>query len=277
MALLALFILAVMRWNINFSRNGFPTIEVPFYTFGTLAFLLYGLRNPQKPLFYKNWPFYAAAVFFAMGLYTYQAYKVVPLLILLFAVYEAVTNRKAIVSNWKPILLFIGLFLVLAYPYLKHTYDLRGLGGRENDLSILGRVHTEHSYAPLIYNITRTALMFHWKGDPMARHNLQDYRMLDDATGILFFLGVMFSLAFAARKPSFYGLTGFLVMTVPCVLSIDPAHANRMLGTTPFIALLAAQPLAALWERVRSAGWQSLHRLFLAILGVVFALMTLQN
>ena len=37
-ALLALFFLAVMRWHLIFSRNGFPTIQVPFYLFATLWF-----------------------------------------------------------------------------------------------------------------------------------------------------------------------------------------------------------------------------------------------
>src|SRR6185503_3280751 len=35
-ALLSLYILAVMRWHITFSRNGFPTAMLPLFMFGTL-------------------------------------------------------------------------------------------------------------------------------------------------------------------------------------------------------------------------------------------------
>jgi hypothetical protein len=248
LALVGLALLAVMRWNINFARNGFPTNQVPLYTFGTLAFLLYGIRTG------KRWAFYVAATLFAMGLYTYQAYKIVPFLVLLFALYEFVTNRKAVLSKWKSILGFCALFLVLAAPYIEHTYR-GGLGSREASLSILARVQQSGSWQPLVDNITRTAVMFHWRGDGNGRHNLQDHRMLDDVTGVLFFIGLILALFTLWRKSSFYGLLGFLVMCVPCLLSIDPAHANRMLGITPFLALLAAMPLALLWGLVRPDAW----------------------
>ena len=337
LALSGLFILAVMHWNMNFSRNGFPTIQVPFYTFGTLAFLLYALK-PSK----NAWPFYGAAIavgffyvlgvlpffclafnsivgsmhvfaalfvsallltalgyavyltvsvknrvpyfsmaiaatFFAVGLYTYQAYKIVPLLILLFALYEIATNWKGVLAVGKPLVVFCIVFLVQAFPFLKHTYDLRGIGGRENDLMIMGRVHQEHSWQPLINNIIRTANMFNWRGDNMSRHNLQDYRMLDDITGVLFIFGLVGAIFFLRKKAYFYGLVGILVMSVPCVLSIDAAHANRMLGTTPFIALLAALPLVALWKRVHGFWGDMGDAFFPVFLLVPFYFMTFQN
>src|ERR1039458_5243339 len=47
-ALLALFIMAVMRWNITFSRNNHPAFEILFYILGALAFFLYGLRTGKS-------------------------------------------------------------------------------------------------------------------------------------------------------------------------------------------------------------------------------------
>jgi len=338
LALLGLFILAVMRWNVNFSRNGFPTIEVPFYMFGTLAFLTYALR-PTKEKFFrsaaiasgvffllgclpflvlayksvwegkhlwavalavllllaavagavffwkanKNRESYLSAViaggFFAMGLYTYQAYKIVPLLILLFAAYEMIAHWKLVRDSWKSLLGFSIVFLVLAYPFIQRTYDIRQqLGGsREGDLLIFSRMHEQHSSQPLIYNLWRTAVMFNWHGDAMSRHNIQDYRMLDDVTGALFILGIVGALVFLRKKPWFYGLVGLLVMTVPCVLSIDAAHANRMLGTTPFIALLAALPLSALWGRLRNLLGEKGNLLFPALAVLPLLFMALQN
>jgi len=270
-AILALFILSVMRWDLNFSRDGFPTIQVPFYTFGTLAFLLYGVRSSKK------WPFYVSAVFFAAGLYTYQTFQVVPLLVLIFAVYEMISNWKGVAANWKSILGFSILFLFLAFPYFQHTYELGGLGQREINVSILKTVKDTHSWKPLIDNIELTALMFNWRGDPNARHNLQNYRMLDDITGELFVFGFVGCLIFLWKKPAFYGLVGFLILSVPAILSVEAPHANRMLATVPFIALLAAWPLATLWDK-----WENLFKLknqdvFLIFLAVPLYFIGAQN
>src|SRR5208282_1229908 len=56
-ALLTLFFISIMRWHMVFSRIGFRGIQVPFYMFGTLAFMLYGLKRK------KRWAFFVAALF----------------------------------------------------------------------------------------------------------------------------------------------------------------------------------------------------------------------
>ncbi|HTC22212.1 MAG TPA: glycosyltransferase family 39 protein, partial [bacterium] len=75
-ALLSLFILAVMRWNINFCRNGFPTVQMSLYMFGTLAFLTYALQGEK---FTKKWIFpaitIAAGVFFALGVFPFAFFS----------------------------------------------------------------------------------------------------------------------------------------------------------------------------------------------------------
>ena len=277
-ALLALFILSVMRWYLNFSRDGFPSIEVPFYIFGTLAFLLYGVRSGKK------WPFYVSAVFFAAGFYAYQSFQIVPLLVFVFAIYEMISNWKGVAANWKSILGFLILFLLLAFPffqykfpYFQNVFETGGLSPREASVSILKSVKDSHSLKPVIDNIELTASMFNWRGDPNARHDLQNYRMLDDVTGELFVFGFIGCLVFFWKKPAFYGLVGLLVLSVPAILSVEAPHANRMLATTPFIALLAAWPIATFWEK-----WEMVFKLknqdiFFILLAVPLYFMGYQN
>lgn len=267
-ALCALFFLAVMRWNINFSRNGFPTIQVPFYIFGTLAFLLLGLRTG------KRWAFYLSAVFFGLGFYTYQSYKAFPLWLLLLAICVLFQNRGVLQPNGKPLGMFLGIALVLILPFLLHNLNQQGLGSREDSISILTRVVEAGNLSPLLENIHKTALMFQWQGDPLSRHNLSLHRMLDDGTGILFLFGFVMALLTPSNKVSFFALTGFFVMSLPGVLSINSAHANRLLGLTPLIALMAALPLSALWERLEGSG----HKFFtLTLAGLALAFITWQN
>jgi 4-amino-4-deoxy-L-arabinose transferase-like glycosyltransferase len=270
-ALLSIFILAVMRWNVNFSRNGFPTIQIPFYMFGTSAFLLYGLHAK------KRWPFIVASLFFGLGFYTYQAFKIFPVLLALWGLYLFYTNREKIQKNFKNLALFMAIFVALLSPFLWVSYQNKNLGLRETYLNIFSEIHESHSLEPVINMICRTAKMFNREGDWIERHNLPNFRMLDDITGPLFVLGFFFSLFHIRRKNNFFALTGFLVMCLPCLLSQDAAHANRMLGTTPFLALLAAIPVGTLWSRVRERWGKMGEIIFLVLLFEPLFLMGYQN
>jgi hypothetical protein len=270
-ALLSLFIVAVMRWHINFSRNGFPTVQLPLYMFGTLGFLLYGLRNG------KRWPFVVSAVFFASGFYTYQAFKIVPVLLLVYGLYELIANFKTMKKLWDRIALFTVSAFVLSFPVFYDIVIKKNPGTRETELSIFNRVRMEHSLRPFLDVVYRTALMFNRQGDPNPRHNLQDYRMLDDISGTLLILGLAYALFRCRRRKYFYALTGFVVMSLPCILSIDAAHANRLFGMTPFLAFLIATPLAALWGRVREFGGRKGEWFFLILLAPFLWLMASQN
>ncbi len=325
-ALLSLFILAVMRWNYLFSRDGFPTVQMTLYMFGTMAFLTYavqGKRAVEKAFFQKA--SIAAAVFFILGVlpfaffsflgmlkqihvplailaviltlaalaclvytvktsknqeslislliaagffiggaYTYQAYKVFPLLVLLYGLYETIVNFKMVKSLWKEIAIFAGLSVVLCLPVIFNP------NSRENELMV-------HGFRQFLQVVGRTAIMFNRQGDPNARHNLQDYRMLDDISAALFVLGAVYSLSRLWRRKYFYVVTGFLVMSLPCVLSIDAAHANRLFALTPFIAFLVATPLSALWGRVKALWGTRGERIFLLSLAPFLCAMTYQN
>ena len=325
-ALLTLFVLSVMRWHMNFSRNGFPTIQLPLYMFAALALLLYGLREAQAwtvrqsgqvglvalagggamtahfalwpgnfsmfdALLYmavvmgiscyllrdgKKWVFALSAAFFAGGFYTYQAFKVFPLLLAVLAIWEIFNHFR----EWKAKSLNALGFLMLALAFTAPViWDMthHGLGTRETELSIMPKIQEAHSLTPFFDTVGRTALMFNRQGDPNARHNLQDYRMLDDISGVLLILGLAYALFRIRHRKYFYAVAGFFILSLPCVLSIDAAHANRMLGMTPFIAFLIAAPLVAFWGRVREFWGQKGEWIYLVLLIVPLGLMAAQN
>ena len=333
MALLSLFVLSVMRWNYLMSRNGFPTVQMTLYMFGTLAFLLYAI-NPDKSEDKKIFNFAALAAgaffvlgvfpfalfslyytikakstvlavlallaalvvlalaasvlkasknrdplaamllatgFFVSGFYTYQAYKVFPLLILVWALYEAASRWKTLMKYRNLILMFLVVSLLLTLPVLFNP------NSRENELSIWPHIKAEHSLRPFFDVLSRTAIMFNRQGDPNPRHNLQDYRMLDDVSGALMILGLFYAAHRVCRRKYFYALAGFFVMSLPCILSIDAAHANRLFAMTPFIAFLIAAPLAGIWGRLRAFGGGRGERIFLWACAPFLLFMTWQN
>ncbi len=270
-ALLSIFILAVMRWNVNFSRNGFPTIQVPLYMFGTLAFLLYGLNKN------KRWAFIIASIFFSAGFYTYQAYQVFPLLLLFYSIYELINNRRQIQKNLINIFIFTGLGLILTFPVYHRLLSTQNLGSRESQLFIMNKVKAEHSWKPFWRVVGKTELMFNREGDSNPRQNLQNAPMLDTISGILFVLGLFYALSRIIRRKYFYAISGFLVTTLPCVLTIDPAHANRMLGITPFLAFIIAIPLSVIWGRIYEIGKHKWEKYFLAIMILPLGLISYKN
>lgn len=240
-ALLALYILAVMRWNMIFCRNSFPPSLLPFFMFGTLALLLYGLRTG------KRWTFITAGILFPIGLYAYQTYVMFLVAVFLLALYECVTNWKAVKANLPSLGMFALIFLLLSFPFFKAMFTGQSTT-RINQLSIFNKCKQEHTIRPFLDNLGYTSLMFNRRGDPNSRHNLQDHRELDDVTGVLFFFGVFYALFRCWRRKHFYTLVGIFIMALPCLITIDFAHSSRMYGMTAFVALAAASTLSSFWE-----------------------------
>lgn len=270
-ALVGLFILSVMRWNINFTRNSMRTETMPVFMFAAISFFLYGYQNQ------KRWALAAGGFFLGAGLYTYQSYKIFPFLIILYLAYELAANFKKFKANLPGIGIAALLFLLWAAPLLHLMWEWKSFGPREASISMLAKIQQDHSIQPLVTNTVATALMFNRRGDPNPRHNLQDHRMLDDVTGVLFVLGVFYALRYAYRRKYFYALLGFFIMSLPCLLSTDAAHANRMMGTTPFICFLAAVPIAALWGRIRALFGQAGEIVLVLLLAVPLYFMAAQN
>ena len=260
-ALLSLFILAVMRWNWIETRNGYPSIQVPFYLFGALAFWTCWRKNG------KNGALFVSALFVGAGFYTYQAFKIVPLLMAVVAHFdywkdkstphsprplrERVRVRGVFKVSLKPYILYFLAVLILISPLLAVMIQRGNIGHREADLFIGTKIIREGSLQPLWDVWSGTLLMFNRAGDPNPRHNIPGHRMLDDVTAVFFVLGL--ALAWKRRKEPgfFYPLAGFGVMLLTGLLSTDPAHSNRLVSLTPFVAAFAGSALVFVWDRLR--------------------------
>lgn len=239
-ALFALFFLAVMRWHLIFSRNGFPTIQVPFYLFATLYFWLRWVQDR------KAGPLLASALFCGLGLYTYQTFKSVPLLMALLALYEYFKSGRKLQVR-RDGLVFFFLVVLLASPLVYYMVHQGSVGNRERELFIGKAVMEQKSLLPVLKVWEGTALMFNREGETNPRHNIPGHRMLDDITAVLFILGLGLAFRRFRERQGFYPLAGMGVLSLTCLLSTDPAHASRLLALTPFVALVSAEALSVLW------------------------------
>ena len=234
-ALLALFLLAVMGWHLTFSRNGFPTIQVPLYLFGTLAFWLHWLKQ-RKP-----WALVVSALFCGLGLYTYQSFKAVPFLMAVLFFYEYRRAPAERPGLRLPLLTYFLLFEGVTAPLLWFMFQHHSWGIREGQVFIGQAVADQKSLWPLVKSVVDTLLMFNRSGDTNPLHDLPGRRMLDDLTGAFFILGLGHAFTRRKERDGFYALAGLGLMLLPGLLTIDAPHANRLLAATPFVAYLAAR------------------------------------
>jgi hypothetical protein len=124
-----------------------------------------------------------AGIVFGAGFYTYIAYRVTPLLFLLFIPYF-----RKYPAFCKKISLFIATTFVVALPigiyFLQHPGDFFG---RTSEIAVT------NSSSPLldfVLNVIKTALMFNIRGDGNWRHNVSGAPELFWPVGILFLIGI---------------------------------------------------------------------------------------
>lgn len=240
-ALLAFFFLAVMRWNFVFGHQIYYQCQMVLFMAPALGLLLYSLRK-------KRWPFAVLAGFIAaLGLYSYQAFKAFPLFVLAAMAYEFFKDRRAFREQERSWAVFWLVLVMGAAPLLGWMMDQGKIGRREAEVSVFSQMKEVESTAPLWRNVKDAAFMFNRRGDINSQSNFQSHRMLDDVSGVFFVLGLGLAFRRFKERPTFYALAGLGVMSLPSLFSINGGHAGRMLGTTPFTALLCALAFSEVW------------------------------
>jgi len=236
-ALIAAFAMAISTWAINFSRVVFDGIAVVLFVALTMFFLLRGLRTRQ-PM-----DFIWSGLAIGLGLNTYLAFRVVPLLVLLYLIYKVLGNRSFL-RIYAPGLVLLSLALFVSFTplgvyYLKHPGDL---WSRAQSASVFQDIEREKSYAPLWANIRKAFGMFNYQGDPRPRHNLPDNPMVDPITGIFLVLGFGYALLNWRKAENSMLITWLAVGMLPGVFSLADSnpHSLRTITNLPAVCLLAA-------------------------------------
>jgi hypothetical protein len=270
LALLSAFFLATSFWHINFSRIGFRAILGPLCLTWATYFLLMAIRSRSSRLSALG-PAAIAGIFYGLGFYTYIAFRVTPLLPLLFIPFFRKTRGFG-----KCFILFVFVTILVALPinwyYLKHQADFIA---HTAELSV---TNAENPLAVLANNTVKTALMFVWHGDYSWRHNMGGAPELWRPVGILFFLGLVLGIwalvkvdsPFAHRPPRFailFLLTWLILGSLPAIFSKGPLpHALRAL-----LMVVPAVVFAALGgEWLYQLGARKLNRQSMAIITALF-------
>lgn len=254
LAAMAAFLMAVGFWHVNFSRIGFRAILSPLMAVWAFYYLFKGLRT------HRLWHWAAAGAFLGLGMYTYIAFRVMPLVALAVILAFAWAHRTTFGHDrytytrkqfWGNVACMIGVAILVALPlityFIRHPADLTT---RAAQLSVMS---ADHPIRQLGVNFIKQLGMFLFSGDRNWRHNIGGAPVLFWPVAALFAVGVIRAFIKIGRTLRTHGhpssiqvflLSWLFIGILPAAASNEGIpHALRSLIVAPAVYILAAEGL----------------------------------
>ncbi len=262
LAAMAAFFLATGFWHVNFSRIGFRAILAPMFAVWGFYYLYKGLETNRL------WHWLVSGVLFGLGFYTYIAFRVMPLAILLTlgAYWMAIRStfahgkfRFARRQLFGGIALMAGIGLLVILPlaayFVSHPADFTG---RTSQISVFSATNP---VLATVWNTVKTLGMFFVVGDFNWRHNISGAPILFWPVAALFAAGLLHTVwrfFHTWRSRGHPGvvqtllLSWFTVGLIPEILSNEGVpHALRSIIVAPAVAIMTAVGLHWLYVWLR--------------------------
>lgn len=258
--LIAGFLTATSFWAINFSRIGFRAIMLPFVLVFTIFFLIRGIQKK------KIVDYIYAGLFFGLGLHTYIAFRIAPLILVVLLAAFMISRKRFLATHWKEILAFVAAAAIVALPILLDFYhNPIHFSGRTSEVSVFNpNVNQGHLAAMLGKTFGLSLAQYNFFGDQNWRHNLPPWPEIFPTIGIFFLIGLVYfiyeffwllwrRIRAGERSERFILvallLSWFFVMLLPEAISAEGLpHALRAIGTMPVALLLATFSLEAVFK-----------------------------
>ncbi|MEW5693463.1 MAG: glycosyltransferase family 39 protein [Candidatus Hydrogenedentota bacterium] len=253
LSLLCTFFIAISFWHVNFSRIGFRGIMVPFIMVFSFYFLLLAVRTN------KVLHFIFAGLFFGLGFYTYTAFQVAPLILVVKFICEWMTVKKNRIKSrrlkWSIMCLTIIIILIPIIIYISH--HPKDLFMRASDVSIFA---SQSPLNALITSSIKTFAQFNYRGDYNWRHNYSGDPQLNFIIGIFFLIGLTISIVKTFRNETgihnnnyLFLLVWFIVMLLPSILTIEGVpHSLRSIGAIPVAMIFAGIGANWIYKKVQN-------------------------
>jgi hypothetical protein len=277
-ALLAAALIAVSKWPVTIARMGLRFPFTPVFVALTLFFLFRALKYQRRN------DFLMAGLFLGVGLYGYNASRMVPVLVAVFLALWPLIGRK---TERVPIskyitnsLLVFALAFVIFVPLLRYSFD-----HPENfwyrvltRLSAQERLLSDNPAGTIVSNLVNVSLMFNWTGDEAWPNSIPGDPALDYISGGLFVLGItcaLYRLLRFREQAYAFGLIGLGIMLLPSALSLAFPNENpsnvRAGGAIPFVFIVVALPIAWVARALRQMLPQVASIAFVVILITLIA------
>ena len=263
LALVASFLLAISPWHIHFSRVAFESSVGMAFNLAAILFFLKGFKKPLS--------FSISAIFFSLGLYTYQSEKLFVPLMLLILISVFFQQLKRIPK--KNILLAALVLIILSLPITIFTFasqnglarakgvsflsDTNGL--LQRNVKVLQRDTERGDYLGLLFDNRRvvyakTAIQgylshfdLNWlfiTGDSTNRHHAPQMGLMY-LVELPFLLIGFYVLLFSScipinKKTKIFLLLWILVTPIPAAFTTNVPHAVRTLNVLPLLQIITA-------------------------------------
>lgn len=194
-----------------------------------------------------------------LSLYTYPVARLLPIVLLCFALYLALLHRDLFRRVWAGYALALVIMAALALPLAlviaqgSGEAAAQGIGAdaRLVELARPVRALRDGDPGPLLESLWTTLNMFHATGDPEALYNIPDRPVFNLIGGFLFWIGVLLCL-FRWREPRYLFLILWLGFgLLPTVLSVPPASLSHSILVQPLAYLLLSLVLVEGYQWVR--------------------------
>ncbi|MCI0855321.1 MAG: glycosyltransferase family 39 protein [Chloroflexi bacterium] len=250
-------LLSVGIWHLHYSRIAFTLISWPLLELTTLLFLFLGLRTGR-------WGWFAlAGLSLGLGVYTYNAYPVFIGALAVFVVWvgvgkligalRGVESRHQIVLFATKIGLMAFIALLAALPLIIYAADdSNGFLDHHRFVSLFETIEWESAgvvgridlISDRTYDFAEAAF---WSGKIDDADGAGQQAMVDRLSLVLMVAGAAI-LAWRWRRPASVAVL-LMVLLLPLGTVITTQGLFRQtFGIVPFLALLAAVPLAAVWR-----------------------------
>jgi hypothetical protein len=244
-ALAAAVVLAACGWHVTLSRVGLRAVLVPLWIVLTVAAAarLAERRSRRSALL--------LGATFGLGWYTYLAYWIVPVPLVLLLAYHLFRTRLADLRHWAALApTVLAAFLLVAAPIIAYAivkpdyYFARTMEVTAN----LRRPATR--WAELRDNLQQVFFMLHLRSRSPAQFGFRWQPVLDPLTGLAFLAG-LYALAKreAPNRILDLGIVSYwLFPLLPGAVGSMPGSVLRSIGAAPAVCLIAGIGLARVAE-----------------------------
>jgi len=218
-------------WMIAVSRDGFRNILTVLVGAAALAALL---RWGDRP---SRWIAVTAGAAVALGFWTYQPLKLLPLLVVLWLLWMRAHEPERFRAMWTTWRWAGGAFAVVVAPMVYTAVtDFSSYFGRAAFVSVFNSGSMSMDSYPV--HILKTLGMFLFTGDPNARHDVSALPLLGPILVVPFLLGIWH--CWRRRNDHGYALVllGLPVFLLPPLIANEGGapHFLRSLGLEPYVA-----------------------------------------
>ncbi|MGE0827635.1 MAG: PA14 domain-containing protein [Candidatus Binatia bacterium] len=271
------FFMAVMRWDVNFSRIAMTGIDTPFFELLSLLYLTRLLR----------WGHLRDAAFAGLalggGLCFYAAFRLFVLALGVVTLIGMIVwpqwwthRRKG--RWWARIGVRCGISVLAAWVVVMPLVHFalnnpNAFWSRVREVSIFTHRDTPRLGHALQANLTKHIAMFHVAGDRNGRHNLPGEPMLDPAMGVLFVFGLGLAICNPKQPSHLFFLILLPTALLGGILAVDfeAPQSLRSIAVLPAVAYLCSVPVLALMAIGKQVLSRSSRRWGLSTIGIAGA------